>query len=396
VRTATRASRPANRRDLILDAAAELFTRRGYSNVSMSDIADKVEVRPSALYRHFPGKDGLLSATVDQALDRLDQALGDTREEAVPRAQVLGRLADFSWQHRSAALLWEREARHLPTASDTARARLDGVRDAFTRAVSPAGEPTPARRCASRMAFAILLSPAFHRATLPDGPYRRVLVDAAVNVLDAGIDAEVAPATAPEAADGSPASGLRRATKREQILQAALHIFAEQTYASASMEQIAGSVGMTASSLYNHFGSKTEILEVALHRGNGYLQVTLDDVLQDARDEASALRNLVGVYTSFALRHPGLVDALLTEIGSLRDDADTLLQAQREYVSDWVRLYEAARPDLAPGEAVFAVQAVLAAVNEITRDPRLRTSPGTARLVTGFALAALQLSERGD
>ena len=62
-----RGTRPRNRRRLIVAAAAELFASRGYAQVSMADVADAVAVRPSALYRHFRGKDDLLVRQIEQA-----------------------------------------------------------------------------------------------------------------------------------------------------------------------------------------------------------------------------------------------------------------------------------------------------------------------------------------
>lgn len=357
-----RGCRPANRRDLILDAATSLFAGQGFANISMSDIAQLVDVRPSALYRHFAGKEDLLRAAVDRALDELERALnGAAAERADDRSKVLVRVAAFSADNRSAALLWEREARHLPPLnSGEVRQRLDDLRESFARTVSPADATTYACHLAARMALAILLSPAFHHVDLSDSSSRAALVQTATAVLDAHV-------AAPPSSKPRPVwSGLGRATKREQILRAALRIFAEQTYASAGMEQIAAAVDMSASSLYNYFASKAEILQIALQRGNGYLQVTLDDILRDAVDPASALRDVVGVYTSFALRHPGMVDALVTESGGPGNDA-LLLQAQREYVGEWIQLGAAAKPGQPAKAAAIAVQGVLAAINEVAR-----------------------------
>ncbi|WP_248489124.1 TetR/AcrR family transcriptional regulator [Tsukamurella sp. PLM1] len=57
-------TRPANRREIVVAAASELFHDRGYSNVSMKDIADAVAVGPSSLYRHFRNKNDLLEAVI--------------------------------------------------------------------------------------------------------------------------------------------------------------------------------------------------------------------------------------------------------------------------------------------------------------------------------------------
>jgi AcrR family transcriptional regulator len=46
-------------RQRILDAARELFIRRGYENVSMRQIAQEIEYSPTAIYLHFKDKEAL-------------------------------------------------------------------------------------------------------------------------------------------------------------------------------------------------------------------------------------------------------------------------------------------------------------------------------------------------
>src|SRR5215213_2500739 len=54
-----------NRRDNIVDAAAELFVQNGYDATSVRQIADVVGVTESALYYHFKdGKRELLEAVI--------------------------------------------------------------------------------------------------------------------------------------------------------------------------------------------------------------------------------------------------------------------------------------------------------------------------------------------
>jgi AcrR family transcriptional regulator len=52
----------------------------------------------------------------------------------------------------------------------------------------------------------------------------------------------------------------KRSATADEIRQAALEQFAQVGYAATSMRDIAGSVGIKAASLYNHFGSKEAML----------------------------------------------------------------------------------------------------------------------------------------
>ena len=46
-------------REIILDAARELFLAEGYEGVSMRKVAEKIEYSPTAIYVHFKDKDDL-------------------------------------------------------------------------------------------------------------------------------------------------------------------------------------------------------------------------------------------------------------------------------------------------------------------------------------------------
>jgi AcrR family transcriptional regulator len=50
----------AQTRELILDAAYELFAERGYDATRMEEIAERAEIGTSTLYRYFPTKDELV------------------------------------------------------------------------------------------------------------------------------------------------------------------------------------------------------------------------------------------------------------------------------------------------------------------------------------------------
>ena len=50
----------AETRQKILDAAREMFVRRGYEATTMRAIADRIEYTPTAIYHHFRSKEALL------------------------------------------------------------------------------------------------------------------------------------------------------------------------------------------------------------------------------------------------------------------------------------------------------------------------------------------------
>jgi len=67
--------RPGNDKETVLRRAIELFNRQGYDATSISDLAADLGVSKSALYHHFPSKEALLSAALDEALEGLSSAV---------------------------------------------------------------------------------------------------------------------------------------------------------------------------------------------------------------------------------------------------------------------------------------------------------------------------------
>src|SRR5438105_5998068 len=69
----------------ILTGAKDHFCAKGYKGVSMKEIADAVQVMPSALYYHYPeGKEDLFTKMiqtlfVDEGVAGIDQAIGTTQ-----------------------------------------------------------------------------------------------------------------------------------------------------------------------------------------------------------------------------------------------------------------------------------------------------------------------------
>ncbi len=86
------AARPASdRRTVILERARNLFLERGYSVISMQQIADAVGINKATLYHHFRDKDDLFTAVLGRELDdarwHLEKtiAAGGTTREIVER-----------------------------------------------------------------------------------------------------------------------------------------------------------------------------------------------------------------------------------------------------------------------------------------------------------------------
>jgi AcrR family transcriptional regulator len=62
-------------RDKILDAAQDLFARRGFAGIGMREVAEVAGLGKSSLFHHFKSKAELYAAVVGRILDHLDEQL---------------------------------------------------------------------------------------------------------------------------------------------------------------------------------------------------------------------------------------------------------------------------------------------------------------------------------
>ena len=105
----TREAACRRRRKAILEKAAHLFAKRGYSATDTQLLSDEVRVGKGTLYRYFPSKEELFLAAVDHSMQMLQEHVekgmpvgGDPMDEI--RWGVRGYL-DFFARHREFAEL---------------------------------------------------------------------------------------------------------------------------------------------------------------------------------------------------------------------------------------------------------------------------------------------------
>ncbi|PAY22995.1 TetR family transcriptional regulator [Dietzia natronolimnaea] len=122
-------------------------------------------------------------------------------------------------------------------------------------------------------------------------------------------------------------------SRRDSILAAAAEYFAEQGYHSAGMRGIADSVGIKGASLYNHFGSKEEILyAIALKMTRVPVEENLL-VLDETGTPTERLTALIDVH----LRH--LAVNRVEHLVSLRE-LSALTEEHRDRVVEYRKYYQ--------------------------------------------------------
>ena len=92
-------------RDMIMEAARNLFVKNGYQHVSMRQIAKELGYSHGALYYHFENKAELFYALVEEHFFMLDKILIDVMEQDIEDLEKLKKILlgfiEFGLTHQS-------------------------------------------------------------------------------------------------------------------------------------------------------------------------------------------------------------------------------------------------------------------------------------------------------
>jgi AcrR family transcriptional regulator len=341
----------------------------------MANVADAVAVRPSALYRHFRGKDDLLYHVV---LDMLTAIRADV--EGMTSTRQLARIA---LDHRRVGVLWQRESRHLPPI-DQSR-----LRDILVDIAEQVAASVARRRpdlCASDLdllAWACLdvaNSLSFQRIDLPRTEYIELLARIIDRVIDTDLDAVTTPVAAPP-----PPSDLDR---RDELLVAAAQLFAQRGYHSVGVDDVGTAVGMAGPSIYHHFASKLDVIVALITRGANQLLESTAEALVGTHNDTDALHALLNAYVSFSLTHSHLMDVLITELPFLHEPHRTAFrETQRHYLDQWLDVLVRLHPERTRAHLRVYLQAALTVINDLARTPHLRSQLSVGAALTAIAHA---------
>jgi AcrR family transcriptional regulator len=100
---------PRSTRERIMDAALSVFSRKGYHETRMDEIVEEAAASKGSIYFHFPNKEKLFLALVDQFADllerRVTEAIADQQGMQRVQTALTTVLETFSKYRRPAKLL---------------------------------------------------------------------------------------------------------------------------------------------------------------------------------------------------------------------------------------------------------------------------------------------------
>ncbi|MCH9661388.1 MAG: TetR/AcrR family transcriptional regulator [Bacteroidetes bacterium] len=109
--------KPRSRKEEIIDQAAKLFQKRGYSAVTMRDIAEEMEIKAASLYNHISGKHEILSLLVlsvaQQFTEGMDAVCAKTLSPTETLKAIIEMHIDVAVSHANGIAVMNNDWMHL-------------------------------------------------------------------------------------------------------------------------------------------------------------------------------------------------------------------------------------------------------------------------------------------
>jgi len=141
----------------------------------------------------------------------------------------------------------------------------------------------------------------------------------------------------------------RRGDTRQQIIDAAVLLIADQGYSSTSVEEIAASAGVAKGSVYYNFGSKDEMFTAILTEGVGRLTTALRSA-SAGLEGAPALEALVTELLTQVHANPNFAKLITTEVFRTgRRWHESMRLVRDDSMGAFAEVVSRARPDLDAG-----------------------------------------------
>jgi AcrR family transcriptional regulator len=374
--------RPKDRKQQLLAHARDLFVELGYQNVTMSAIAARAGITASALYRHFATKAVLLEAVVDESFADIYPGANDAADDS-SLAVLIDAAAERAVARPYLGTLWSREVRNLPRQRQAvARAALRNSAQHFARLIRSERPElsAPEAELLSWAVQSVLATPSHHSIRTTASQHAGLLRSACLAVVDAQLSQE------PAASQRSVRSELAPFSRREQLLVAAMNLFARRGYHETSLDDIGAAVGVTGPNLYQHFDSKSALLLAVIERATHGLWLDLDAALSS---QASAPDALVAVVAGYVARLDTWPMLGWHDLNREQSVAPIAKAYRREYAAEWVALLRQGREDLDQTTARVIVSITLTVIHDLAATPRLAAAENFRANVTAISLALL-------
>jgi acetoacetyl-CoA synthetase len=187
----------------------------------------------------------------------------------------------------------------------------------------------------------------------------------------------------------------RVSPRREELLEIAADLFAEQGFATVTVDSLGAAAGVSGPALYHHFENKEAMLGEMLV-GTSHHLLAGARALQESVPPERLLSELIAMRVDFAVDHPALISVESRDVNNATpEDRERVLLLQQQYVDIWVDALIAHRPGLTPDTARPVAHAVLGMINSTPFSPRTPLTQ-MASLLRTMAAAAVDAVDGGE
>ncbi len=95
----TQAERTAATRERIVRAVVESIAEIGFQKTTANEITRRAGVTWGAVQHHFGGKEGILTAVLEESFDRFAERLAAVPTEGASLAERVSAFVDIAWEH---------------------------------------------------------------------------------------------------------------------------------------------------------------------------------------------------------------------------------------------------------------------------------------------------------
>jgi AcrR family transcriptional regulator len=109
------------------------------------------------------------------------------------------------------------------------------------------------------------------------------------------------------------------ARRSEEILAAAVQVFATKGFAATDVQEIADRAGVGKGTVYRHFGTKEGLFLAAADRGAKQLRAAVDATFNSSSDPLERMRRACIAFLSFFDEHSEYLELVIQERAHFRD-----------------------------------------------------------------------------
>ncbi|MBN9240514.1 MAG: TetR/AcrR family transcriptional regulator [Leifsonia sp.] len=184
-----------------------------------------------------------------------------------------------------------------------------------------------------------------------------------------------------------------KADRRQAMLDAAAHLFAERGFARVSLEDLGAAVGVSGPAVYRHFAGKQAVLGALLVEVSEGLASGGRSVVDAAGSDEDALAALIAFHVDFALANSDVIRVQDRDLDSLTDtDRHDVRALQRAYVELWVDVLSRLTPSAERAVLRTRAHATFGLINSTPHSGSTRGSSQaqTRAILERMAAAALR------